>query len=104
MKHFEWKKVENCFGGANVYEYRLTVRIDEALLDSFGSIGVLTCHRSFPRPFFQTILADGTAFKGVINDVIIKVSFPGVDAAENKNRFEKLLAELLEKHIATGER
>ncbi|WP_371380657.1 hypothetical protein [Sporomusa aerivorans] len=104
MNHFKWKKVENCFGGANVYEYRLAVRIDEALLACFGGLGSLTCHRNFPRPFFQTTLADGTSFKGVINDSVIKVSFPDGDAATSKNSFDNLLAEMLAKHIVTGER
>ena len=104
MKRFEWKKVENCFGGANVYDYRLAVKVDEALLAGFGIIGVLKCHRNFPRPFFQAILDDGTSFKGVITDSVIKVSFPAGDAQASKAKFDSLLTELLAKHMADGER
>ena len=104
MKRFEWKKAENCFGGANVYEYRLAAKVDEKLLAGFGTIGLLKCHRNFPRPFFQTILDDGTSFKGVIADSIIKVSFPDGDAQASKDKFDILLTELLAKHMADGER
>lgn len=104
MNPFEWKKAENCFGAAHVYEYRLAAKVDEALLNRFAAAGTLTCHRNFPRPFFQAVLANGISFKGVIADSVIKVSFPDGAPEAGKQQFDVWLAKLLAEHMAAGER
>ncbi|HWR41705.1 hypothetical protein [Sporomusa sp.] len=95
MKQYEWKKAENCFGGSNIYEYRLAIKADEGFIECLSASGSIKYHRNFPRPFFQAILADGTAIKGVIADSVIKVSFPQGDWEGSKDRFEIFLAELI---------
>lgn len=95
MTQYEAKKVENCFGGSNIYEYRLGIRADERFLEAIGTIGTLKIFRNFPRPFFQTVLADGTTVKGVIADRIIKVNFATSNPAESKQKFEIVLAQLI---------
>ena len=63
MTQFECKKVENCFGAANIYEYRLTITVGEEVINCFSAIGSLKIHGKFPRPFFQASLADGYNYK-----------------------------------------
>ncbi len=98
MKPYEWKKAENCFGGANIFEYRLAVKTDEVLITGLGAAGAVKYHRNFPRPFFQANLIDGTLVKGVIADSVIKVSFPQDDWESSKKQFESFLAELISRH------
>ncbi|HWR09031.1 hypothetical protein [Sporomusa sp.] len=98
MKQFEWKKAENCFGGANIFEYRLAIRADEGFIAGLSATGSVKYHRSFPRPFFQASLGDGTTVKGVIADSVIKVSFPQGDWEGSKEQFEIFLTELINQH------
>jgi hypothetical protein len=98
MLHYESKKVENCFSGANVYEYRLDIRLDEEYIESLGLTGEIHYYRKFPRPFFQVTFTDGTQVKGIINATIIKVVFPDM-SIEPQQKFEKLLAAMLQKKL-----
>ena len=99
MKWYEYSKKENCFSGAHVYEYRLATKLNTELLSHFARYGSYKCHSNFPRPFFQLILPDGTSCKGVLNDNIIKVSFPDSAPAKSKTDFEILLTEILQQHL-----
>lgn len=102
MKQVEWKKVENCFSGTNVYEYRLPVKANEEFINQFCTAGSVKYFRKFPRPFFKADLDDGITLKGVLADSVIKVSFPEQDPAGCKQKFERLLEELIEQHVAAG--
>lgn len=104
MKQYEWKKVENCFSGTNVYEYRLPIKADEGFINHFCTIGSVKYFRNFPRPFFKADLADGITLKGVLADSVIKVSFPDQDPLGCKQKFEWLLEELIKQHETGGER
>lgn len=104
MKHYECKKVENCFSGAHIYEYRLMMMADENLLESLSRIAVMKYYRNFPRPCFQATLADGTTIKGVIADAVIRVSFPDNHPENSKRNFETLLENLLIQQAADRER
>ncbi|MDR1702191.1 MAG: hypothetical protein LBR56_05405, partial [Sporomusaceae bacterium] len=95
MKQYECKKVENCFGGTNVYEYRLPIRADDQFLDRIAAISSLKYFKNFPRPFFQALFPNNTTVKGVISDYVIKVYFQGTDPQEDKETFEVLLNKLL---------
>ncbi len=101
MKQYECKKVENCFSGSNVYEYRLPVRTKEGFLDCFNTIGSIKYYRNFPRPCFHAALPEGTTVKGVIADWVIKVSFPDNNPQGSKEHFEKVLEELLRACLRT---
>lgn len=96
MQYYECKKVENCFAGTNVYEYRLLVKLDEEFIEEFRLTGEVRCYRSFPRPFFQVAFSGGTTVKGIINDNIIKVVFPNM-LIETRQEFEMLLTEMIRK-------
>ena len=96
MKQYECKKVENCFGGAHIYEYRVGRKFTEDLINLFSTIGSLKFHKNFPRPFFQVTRSDGTTIKGVLGDTVIKVSFPVTEPQLSKQDFEKFLNELLD--------
>jgi len=103
MKQVECKKVENCFGGTHIYEYRLHSKMSEEFIRGFGTLGVLTFYRNFPRPFFKVVLANGITVKGVLNDIVIKVQYPDSDPQTSKQQFEKLLSELLHRQSADME-
>ena len=94
MERVECKKVENCFGGTHIYEYRFNRRMSEDLIRNFAAFGLLTFHKNFPRPFFKVILSDGTVIKGVLNDTVIKVQFPDEDPQSKKQQFEKLVEQI----------
>lgn len=100
MQHYECKKVENCFGGTHVYEYRLGIKTAEEFLEGFKPLTSIKYYKKFPRPFFQAVFADGTTVKGVIADSVIKVSFPDSDALENKQNFETVLEAMLVQWLA----
>ncbi len=97
MRQIECRKVENCFAGNHIYEYRLSVRLIEAFILALGAVGTLTFHRNFPRPFFKVVLADGATVKGVLNDTVMKVQYPDDDPKTSKAQFETILEELLER-------
>ena len=99
MSWYEYSKKENCFSGAHVYEYRLATKLNTELLGHLARIGNYKCHSNFPRPFFQLILPDGTSCKGVLNDNIIKVSFPDLEPEKSKNNFDLLLTEILQQYL-----
>nr|WP_139164512.1 hypothetical protein [Dendrosporobacter quercicolus]NSL49886.1 hypothetical protein [Dendrosporobacter quercicolus DSM 1736]SDM94272.1 hypothetical protein SAMN04488502_10950 [Dendrosporobacter quercicolus] len=104
MNTFEGKKVENCFGGTHIYEYRLPVRTGDTFLERLGRLGKLDCRRNLPRPYFQALLPEGTTVKGVIDDQVIKVSFPSPDPAGGKQKFEELLRDLIARCLNDEER
>ena len=96
MKQVECKKVENCFSGTHVYEYRLPSKAREEFIKGFAALGSIKYHKNFPRPFFQATLTDGTTIKGIIADSVIKVSFPNSNPQESKASFEIFLEDLLQ--------
>ncbi|SDF35419.1 hypothetical protein [Sporomusa acidovorans] len=100
MQHYECKKVENCFGGTYVYEYRLGIKNSEEFLEGFKPLAAIKYYKNFPRPFFQAVFTDGTTVKGVIADSVIKVSFPENDALESKQSFETVLEAMLVQWLA----
>lgn len=104
MKQYECKKVENCFSGSHVYEYRLAIKTTEEFLACFNAIGSIKYYRNFPRPCFHSTLFDGTTVKGIIADWVIKVRFPDNDPQGSKEYFEIFLEKLLMQQIASGER
>lgn len=104
MNTFECKKVENCFGGTHIYEYRLAVKTGDTFLERLGRLGKLDCRRNLPRPYFQALLPGGTAVKGVMNDQVIKVSFSSPGPAGGKQEFEELLRDLIARCLNDKER
>lgn len=95
MSLFACKKVENCFSGAHIYDYRLNSKATEEWLTSLAAGGSIKFFKHFPRPCFQADLPDGTTLKGVIADTVIKASFPSDNPEASKHSFEKLLTALL---------
>lgn len=97
MSRFECKKVENCFSGSAVFQYRLGFKIDDAFLNWLEKISAtFKCRRDFPRPYFNATLTDGTQVKGVISDIALKVVYPENAATLNKAAFEKLLRSVID--------
>ncbi|MBP2663308.1 MAG: hypothetical protein H6Q71_1256 [Firmicutes bacterium] len=102
MQQYECKKVENCFSGAHIYEYRLTIKVKEEFIEGFADSSSIKYHRNFPRPCFQVELSDGTTIKGVISDTVIRVNFPASNPQESKANFEIVLEDLLEQQQTGG--
>lgn len=95
MNYFTCNRVENCFSKTAIFQYQLNVKIDEFLLDQFQQVGIVKCQRNFPRPYFTIVLPDGTAIKGVLSDVALKVIFPFEAAEASKEVFEQLLISIV---------
>lgn len=104
MKKYECKKIENCFSGTHIYEYRLPLKVKEEIIECFGAFGSIKYYTNFPRPCFQVVTKNGTTIKGVITDSVIKVSFLAGNPQESKEQFELFLEELLRNQMADGER
>ena len=95
MNHFICQRVENCFSKTAVFQYQLPVKMGDEFLQQFERVGNVRCRRDFPRPYFNIALSDGTAVKGVLNDVALKVIFPLVTADDSKASFEQLLISIV---------
>ncbi len=91
MNVFTCSRVENCFSKTTVFQYLLRFKIGDQFLNQFESISRVKCYRNFPRPYFTIALPDGTAIKGVLGDVALKVIFPVETAETSKEKFEQLL-------------
>lgn len=103
MKPYECKKVENCFSSSHMYEYRLPLKTREEVIEQLGKGGLIKYYKNFPRPSFQIQFVSGISIKGVIGDVVIRVSFPDADPLTSQENFEQFLTELLEKENSDGE-
>jgi hypothetical protein len=98
MNYFECNRVENCFSGTAVYQYRLNFKINDSFLGQFAGIGTVKCRCDLPRPYFNVTLTDGTQVKGVISDIALKVIFPPENAEQCKTSFEELLTRIIRQH------
>lgn len=96
MNNFECKKVENCFAGDMVFEYRVNFKIDDDFLAAIDQVTTMKVCRKFPRPFFTADWPDGTKAKGVLGDVAVKVIYPPDSADSSKVKFETFLSKYLE--------
>ena len=86
---FEVKKTENCFSGAQTYEYRLPVRGQDfiALLCAPAAVWDVKQNHKFRRPLF-TADRNGINIKGILEANVIRVSFPECRHEEEKKAFE----------------
>lgn len=97
MNVFTCNRVENCFSKTAIFQYQVHFKIDDRFLSRFEQVGIVKCHRNFPRPYFNITLPDGTAIKGILNDVVLKVIFPFEDAERSQKNFEQLLDSIVRK-------
>lgn len=96
MNDFESKKLEDCFDGSRVYEYRLMQStIDEAFIKSLAALGQLEYFPKFPRPFFRVRSQDGLQLKGVQGEQTFQVILPDKGQQKRKERFENELGKIL---------
>jgi hypothetical protein len=86
-----------------MYEYRLPLKTGEEVIEELGMEGQIKYYKNFPRPSFQIQLTGGIIIKGVIADVVIRVSFPADNPLKSQENFEKSLTALLKKRIGGGE-
>jgi len=96
MNDFESRKVEDCFDGSRVYEYRLVQStIDKAFIKSLAALGQLDYFPQFPRPFFCVRSQDGLQLKGVQDEQTFQVILPSKEQQSRKERFENELRKIL---------
>lgn len=100
MKRYECKKIENCFTSSHMYEYRLPLKTAEEIIEQLGMNGQIKYFKNFPRPSFQIQFVSGITIKGVIADVVIRVSFPDTEPLTHQKIFEQSLTELLKKEMS----
>ena len=91
MNDFECKKVNNCFGGTEIYEYRVSFKFGDEFLAYLGKAAEVKCRRNFPRPFFTAIWPDSTKVQGVLGDVTLKGTYPAGHPEVSKLEFEIFL-------------
>ncbi len=92
---FENKKVEDCFDGSFIYEYRLEEPITEGLIRILGKkLGRLEYFGDFPRPFFRVLAEGGMQVKGVEGERTFQVIFSARNKFKRKEMMEMILKEL----------
>ena len=92
---FESNKVEDCFDGSFIYEYRLEEPITEELIRILGKkLGRLEYFGDFPRPFFRILAEGGMQVKGVEGERTLQVVFPARNKFGRKETMEIVLKEL----------
>ena len=96
MNNFESQKVEDCFDGSRVYQYRLAQgTIDEAFIRALAVDGKLEYFPRFPRPFFRVRSRHGLQLKGVQGEPTFQVILPGKEQQKVKDQFEDELKNIL---------
>lgn len=65
MKVVEVRKLEDCFDGSRIFEFRLDQASDQASIDHIGRLGRLEYFRDFARPFFRVTSEKEFMIKGV---------------------------------------
>lgn len=91
MKLVEVKKMDDCFDGSMVFEYRFDRQIDETFMKIISRPGRLSYYPEFSRPFFKIFSEKGIQIKGIIGDDNFQVTFPQTRKAELKKAFETRL-------------
>ncbi len=56
------------------YDIRLDAPVDDALIESLGALGRLSCIRTLKRPFF-TVRAEGFLIRGIAGDLFLRAGF-----------------------------
>ncbi len=92
-------KVENCFSQAQTYGYVLPFRVDEAFLEALRPLGTFQIKRNYRRPFFFLHLKDGSQVKGMLNDTVVKASYPDERYEAGMQAFEENLSHITGRKI-----
>lgn len=94
MKIIQVKKLEDCFDGSTIYEYKFDEFWTYEQVRQLTKFGELNYYKDFPRPFFRINGLQGMQIKGVEGENTFTVFFP-------KNRKEEM-QKALEGHFKTN--
>lgn len=88
---FRCKKTENCFAGAQTYEYELPITGQE-LTALLGGWEITENHR-FRRPVFSA-RREGLEIKGILAARVVKVNYTRENWEEEKRGLEQWMEEI----------
>lgn len=88
---FRCKKTENCFAGAQTYEYELPITGQE-LTALLGGWDITENHR-FRRPVFSA-RKEGLEIKGILAARVVKVNYTRENWEEEKRGLEQWMEEI----------
>ena len=88
---FRCKKTENCFAGAQTYEYELPITGQE-LTALLGGWDITENHR-FRRPVFSA-RREGLEIKGILAARVVKVNYSRENWEEEKRGLEQWMEEI----------
>lgn len=94
MKILQVKKLEDCFDGSTIYEYKFDSCWTYENIKQLSKLGELNYYKDFPRPFFRLNGEQGMQIKGVEGESSFTVFFP-------KDRKEEM-QRALEGHFKTN--
>ena len=88
MKIINATKIEDCFDGSVIYEYKVDTSWSEENIFKLETFGKLEYFPDFPRPFFRVIDKSGLNIKGVGGADTCRVIFPKKLKEFYKSKFE----------------
>lgn len=88
MEQWTCEKIENCFADTQTYAYYLPFPVTEEMLLREQGDGELKIKKNFRRPCYFLDLKNGIRIKGLLEDDIMKVSFPNDSWEMRKQEFE----------------
>lgn len=91
MSAYRCEKIENCFANARSYAYYFDHPMTEEILEKERIRGNLRLKMNFRRPCYFLDWENGIQVKGLLNDSMVKVSFPEQEWDVYKKQFEKEL-------------
>jgi len=74
-KEFETQKVEDCFDGSSIFEYKVYKEIKEEFIIKLNIFGKLYYYKEFPRPFFKIKIQNGSEILGVQGECSFRVVY-----------------------------
>lgn len=92
MTIIQRQKVEDCFDGSGVWEYRFETAWTRADIDLLGPLGRLEYFGDFPRPLFRVHGPAGLQIKGVEGENSCRVVFPRTNRDALRESFESVFS------------
>lgn len=92
MKITHCAKVEDCFDGSAIYQYRFDTGWTRSMIHLLEALGRLEYFGDFPRPLFRVTTRAGLMLKGVEGDPACRAIFPRDGRDAIKVEFERYFA------------
>jgi len=96
MNILESKKVEDCFDGSSILEYKIHKTISKDFIEILGSLGKLEYYDEFPIPYFKVKIDNGSEIRGLLGEDTFRITYCNKCKDTYKPFFEDFVAKNLE--------